>query len=65
MKRNMLVVSLLCVLLASQFLNWGCTDKYEPITASGSSCVHCHLNADLLREVADPLPPSDGEAGEG
>jgi hypothetical protein len=49
----------------------GCTDKYPnktesdaPVTAQ-SNCEVCHLDKELLEEVADPLPPENGESGEG
>jgi hypothetical protein len=51
---------------------FGCTEKYpnkiesgEPVL-TGSNCEVCHLDKELLKEVADPLPPSGGEgSGEG
>jgi len=47
-----------------------CTDKYEApseniVQMSGSGCVACHTYEDLLKEVADPLPPPSGGGGEG
>jgi hypothetical protein len=47
-----------------------CTDKYEAPSeniakASSSGCVACHTDEDLLKEVADPLPPPSGGGGEG
>jgi len=49
-----------------------CTDKYPGVNegdvaqSSGSGCVDCHTNKDLLKEVATPLPPdSGGSSGEG
>ena len=68
MKQKNVVISLVFLFLMSQLLYMGCTDKYEPsspISGSGSSCVHCHLNSELLKEVATPLPPPTGESGEG
>ncbi|MBD3287744.1 hypothetical protein GF337_02975 [candidate division KSB1 bacterium] len=68
MKQKNAVVSLLFLFSMSLLFYTGCTDKYEPtspISGSGSSCVHCHLNAELLKEVATPIPPPTGEAGEG
>ena len=64
---NFFIISIFALL----FL-FGCTEKY-PNTAdsgdpveTGSNCVVCHLDKDLLEEVADPLPPSGGEgSGEG
>jgi len=50
------------------FLN--CTEKYpselEKFTQEQeSSCTSCHLDFELLKEVADPLPPDEGHSGEG
>jgi len=47
-----------------------CTDKYpeahkELDLANKDGCVNCHLNADLLKKVATPLPPKEEDAGEG
>jgi hypothetical protein len=56
--------------LAFLFL-YGCTEKYPNHTEdggpvlTGSNCEVCHLDKDLLKEVAEPLPPSNGESGEG
>ena len=54
------------------FLLSSCTEKYpEPGDLigqqdTGSGCVNCHTNADLLKQVATPLPPPpDGGSGEG
>ena len=51
---------------------FGCTEKYPNITddgapvLTGSNCEVCHLDKELLKEVADPLPPDEGEgSGEG
>lgn len=51
------------------FLLQSCTDKYEPATLVNvgqgeSECVDCHLNKDLLKQVADPVEQA-GESGEG
>jgi len=49
----------------------GCTEKYPnktetgDLVLTGSSCEVCHLDKDLLEEVADPLPPPAGDGGEG
>ncbi|OQX88974.1 hypothetical protein B6D60_00520 [candidate division KSB1 bacterium 4484_87] len=47
----------------------GCTDKYQPtpsqFASKESSCTYCHLNSSLLKEVATPLPPDEGDSGEG
>ncbi len=47
-----------------------CTKKYpaEQKTvqmASSDGCIGCHTNSALLKEVADPLPDVEGDAGEG
>ena len=55
-----------CLLLA------GCTEKYPidsghtgPVLSQGG-CVACHTDQELLKQVADPLPPpSNGDSGEG
>ena len=70
MKRTIIILSLLILSLSFLLLQWGCTEKYKPspgvFSASGQpGCTHCHLNADLLKEVATPLPPPSGESGEG
>ena len=64
--------SIFLLLIASIFIliSSSCTDKYKPSSAAftaieESSCTQCHLNSTLLKEVATPLPPKDGEAGEG
>ncbi len=65
MKSTFLAVFLFCIVL----LSIHCADKYPAqetdIIASAEGCVACHTNADLLKEVATPLPPVNGEAGEG
>jgi hypothetical protein len=50
----------------------GCTEKYPNKAESGgepvvgqSNCVVCHLDKELLQEVADPLPPQPPGDGEG
>ncbi len=48
----------------------GCTDKYKPTanqfaSLEKSSCTHCHLNAELLKDIANPIPDDNGESGEG
>ena len=52
------------------FLN-ACTEKYpnkvdsgNPVL-TGSNCEVCHLDKELLKEVADPLPPPPGGEGSG
>jgi len=69
MKRTIIILCLLIMSLSILMLHWGCTEKYKPIqgvfSASESSCAYCHLNSNLLKEVATPLPPDEGESGEG
>ena len=70
MKRTIIILGLLILSLSFLFTQWGCTDKYKPTpnifsASEESSCTHCHLNADLLKEVATPLPPPPAEESEG
>ncbi|RKY87682.1 hypothetical protein DRQ09_04045 [candidate division KSB1 bacterium] len=37
--------------------------KFSKIKESG--CTYCHLDAELLKKVAEPLPPSEDDEGEG
>ena len=58
------------LLMLVLFIISSCTDKYDPPNdtmslAKGSGCVDCHTDKDLLKEVADPLPPPSGGGGEG
>jgi hypothetical protein len=62
--------AVLLIGILSFFLLESCTDKYEPTTMvdagqGESGCVYCHLNKDLLKQVADPIEQGGGEAGEG
>ena len=66
--RQTFAVLLICIL--SFFLLQSCTEKYEPTAIvdaeqGESGCVYCHLNKDLLKQVADPVDHETGEAGEG
>lgn len=53
------------------FFLFSCTEKYPNKTDSGtpvasdSNCEVCHLDKELLEEVADPLPPPPPSSGEG
>ena len=53
------------------FTIMGCTEKYPNKTESGipvvgqGNCEVCHLDKELLKEVADPLPPAPPSDGEG
>ena len=57
-------------ILAMLFL-FSCTEKYPNKTESGtpilsdSNCEVCHLDKELLKEVADPIPPAPPGSGEG
>ena len=52
------------------FLFISCTEKYPASHETNglttkNGCVSCHLNAEKLKQLATPLPPPEGEAGEG
>ena len=64
--RKFLTVALLVVVV---FL-LSCDEKYPltsdaPATVSISGCTDCHLNSDMLKAVATPLPPDTASSGEG
>ncbi|MBN2008710.1 hypothetical protein JW960_05150 [candidate division KSB1 bacterium] len=66
------ILSLLnvCIGIIGLIYFTGCADKYKPtanefVSLQESSCTHCHLNSDLLKEVAEPIDHGTGEAGEG
>jgi hypothetical protein len=67
MKKNQYVLIVLMIF----FMVWGCTEKYpgptedSTLSLTGGSCVTCHTDQELLKEVADPLPPPDDDSGEG
>jgi len=47
-----------------------CTEKYPASNEKlaldrADGCLSCHLDAELLKKVADPLPEREGDAGEG
>ncbi len=70
MKLKIFTLSSLLLLSLVLIFVWGCTDKNKPApnifsSAEESSCTHCHLDANLLKQVATPLPPHEGESGEG
>jgi len=49
---------------------YNCKEKYaEPsetfASLSQSGCISCHMDRDLLKEVADPLPDTGEGGGEG
>lgn len=62
--------AVLLIGILSFFLIQSCTEKYEPsaIVDAGeedSGCVYCHLNKELLIQVADPVETGGEETGEG
>lgn len=64
------VLLLLFIFAVTVLILVQCTEKYPAATkelnlASGNSCVNCHLDAEKLKKVATPLPPSNSDAGEG
>ena len=69
MKLKFFIISALLFVLLVLTLSV-CTNKYQPVSNSfnkvdESSCTHCHFNSSLLNDVAAPLPPDNGESGEG
>ncbi len=60
--RNLILVFVLFTTLVIFLLS--CSDKYptpvEKFAVEKNSCTNCHLNAELLKEVADPLPVDPG-----
>jgi hypothetical protein len=70
MRSNIFSLLLVCIVFIIVIQLTGCTDKYKPTanefaSLKTSSCTHCHLDAELLKEVADPIEHGGGEAGEG
>lgn len=66
-RRQLIIYALLFYAL---LFCWQCSKKYpadfkESGMAVNNGCVACHTDADLLKKVATPLPPVDGDAGEG
>ncbi|NIA30445.1 MAG: hypothetical protein GWP06_11110 [Actinobacteria bacterium] len=64
------VLVLLAFLAVTVLILVQCTEKYPAATkelnlASDNGCVNCHLDAEKLKKVATPLPPSNSNAGEG
>ena len=61
---------LLILFFVGLFLS-ACTDKYpgvndgDVVQTSGSGCVDCHTDKEMLQAVATPLPPDSGDSGEG
>jgi len=54
----------------TMFVYVSCTDKYPASQDANklgtkNGCVSCHLNGEKLKQLATPLPPPEGEAGEG
>ena len=67
-KQHIIVLVLFAGLILLAFIQ--CTEKYPAAhqklnLASADGCVNCHLDADLLKKVATPLPPKEANAGEG
>jgi len=69
-KISLLLLFVILPFIITVFLFISCTDKYpashdaNKIT-NKNGCVSCHLSADKLKKLATPLPPPEGEAGEG
>ncbi len=58
------------ILLMGLFVLFSCTKKYPDQTQmdlaiGGDGCTSCHMNTDLLKEVATPQEDTEGDAGEG
>jgi len=58
------------ILLALCTIIYTCTEKYpashkDLASDNGDGCLFCHLDSELLKKVADPLPEREGDAGEG
>lgn len=67
-KQPILVLLLLFVVLV--VFVFQCTEKYPPAPqklalSKQNGCMSCHGNAEQLKKVATPLPPKEGDAGEG
>ena len=61
------IFPVLFILFVLTIFYFGCTDKYEPTanvfsSLEKTSCTHCHLDANLLEEIATPLPPDTSES---
>ena len=67
--KNRKFVTLALLLLLLVVFTWQCTEKYPADSKQAAvvvdGCVQCHTDAELLKKIATPLPPPDGEAGEG
>jgi hypothetical protein len=70
MKRLVIIVTVILILVAIAVV--GCAEKEPAVTPEGgevvSSCVSCHTDKDLLKEVASPEPEaekSEATTGEG
>ena len=69
MKKQTLLLLVLLLALTALFYTQ-CTEKYPDATktvkvAGKDGCTTCHLDAEKLKMVATPLPPSEGDTGEG
>jgi nitrate/TMAO reductase-like tetraheme cytochrome c subunit len=61
---------ILTILVVSACLFQQCTKKTPQEarrfnTSQADGCLSCHMNADVLKKVATPLPPANTESGEG
>ena len=68
MKRLVLMVSVILVLVALEAV--GCAEEEPAVTPEEgeevvSSCVSCHTDKDLLKEVATPEEKEESEATSG
>jgi hypothetical protein len=66
MKRLILFCAMIIIVLSV----FSCKEKYEEETEtfaalSQSGCISCHMDKDLLEEVADPIEYSGEGGGEG
>ena len=63
------IISLAFIFVLIIVLLNSCTDKYpqavnKSFAIKKTSCIQCHLDADLLKEVAEPLPDQCEATGE-
>ena len=72
MRKKIPILLLFAILpfIITVFLFISCTEKYPAShdannLSTKNSCVSCHLNTEKLKQLATPLPPPEGEAGEG
>lgn len=70
MLNRILKLMLICSVGLLFITQTGCTDKYKPAgtefsSDDESSCLFCHLDAELLKDVADPIETGGESSGEG